>query len=127
MRIAIASEHGFVSAHFGRCPEYVIADIDAGKVVKREMAPNPGHGHGVIPHFLSQRGVNCIIAGGMGPSAAQLCQKYGITPILGVQGSIDEVIDQYLQGNLKGSDGICTEDRQHRAGECNHHRHGQAD
>ncbi len=127
MRIAIASEHNFVSNHFGRCPEYVIADIDDGKVIKQETVPNPGHGHGVIPQFLSKCGVNCIIAGGMGPSAAQLCQEYGITPILGVQGSIDEVIDQYLQGNLKSSDGICTEDRRHRAGECNHHRHGLAD
>jgi predicted Fe-Mo cluster-binding NifX family protein len=67
MRIAISTDQGYVSAHFGRCPSYTIIDIKEGQILNREEIPNPGHQPGFLPQFLSERGVNCIIAGGMGP------------------------------------------------------------
>ena len=34
MKIAISTDGDFVSAHFGRCPEYTILDIENGKVIR---------------------------------------------------------------------------------------------
>ena len=66
MRVAISTDGEYVSPHFGRCPSFTIVDIGKGKVVKREVVDNPGHSPGSIPQFLHERGVEVIIAGGMG-------------------------------------------------------------
>jgi predicted Fe-Mo cluster-binding NifX family protein len=66
MRIAISTDGDNVSAHFGRCPSFTIVDIDDGTIKKKEVIENPGHQPGVIPQFLHKRGVDCIVAGGMG-------------------------------------------------------------
>ena len=44
--IAVASEDscgldGQVSAHFGRCPFYVLAHVEGGTVVRSQVAANP--------------------------------------------------------------------------------------
>jgi len=77
MRIAISTDGEQVSAHFGRCPAFTILDIDDGRVVGKEVIENPGHQPGFIPQFLHDKGVNCIIAGGMGPRAAEIFQRSG--------------------------------------------------
>jgi len=75
VKIAIATESGYVSAHFGRCPAYTLVDIENGKVVGQQDIPNPGHSPGFLPGYLSEKGVNVIIAGGMGPRAQAFSPK----------------------------------------------------
>ena len=108
MRIAISTDGDFVSAHFGRCPSYTIVDIESDKVIKKEIVDNPGHQPGSIPQFLDQRGVKCIIAGGMGMRALGFFNEFGIQAIVGVSGRIDEVIDQLQKGTLKGGESLCS-------------------
>ncbi|MGC8977400.1 MAG: NifB/NifX family molybdenum-iron cluster-binding protein [Candidatus Ratteibacteria bacterium] len=107
MRIAIASDGNFVSAHFGRCPSYTIVDIENGKVIKKEVIENPGHKAGFIPQFLHQLGVECIICGGMGMRAKDYFDEYGIQTIVGINGSIDETIEKFLNNTLKGNENLC--------------------
>jgi len=107
MKIAISTENGFVSAHFGRCPAYTLVDIEAGKAVARKEIPNPGHQPGFLPQYLSERGVGVIIAGGMGPRAQVLFAEKNIQTIIGVQGPIDAVIDQFLRQELEGGQDLC--------------------
>ncbi|NOR15767.1 MAG: hypothetical protein GQ544_08690 [Candidatus Aminicenantes bacterium] len=114
MKIAIATEGASVSAHFGRCQAYTLLNIEEGKVVNRETIPNPGHQPGFLPKFLAGMGVNCILAGGMGPRAQDLFASHNIETITGVQGPIDEVIEQYLQQNLETGEDLCG------------HKHGEA-
>ena len=59
MRIAISTDGGTVSAHFGRCPAFTIVDIEDGKVLHKEEISNPGHHPGFLPRFLHKKGVNC--------------------------------------------------------------------
>ena len=108
MRIAISTEDGFVSAHFGRCPSFTILEIEDGKSVKKEMVDNPGHHPGFLPEFLKGKGVGCIVAGGMGQRAIGLFQESGIEAVVGVQGSIDDVINQILDGTLEGGESLCS-------------------
>jgi len=72
MKIAISTDVGFVSAHFGRCPSFTIADIEEGKVSSVEEINNPGHQPAFLPNFLAERGVKYIICGGMGNRAQML-------------------------------------------------------
>ena len=107
MRIAISTDGELVSPHFGRCPTFTIIDIDGGKVVKRETFDNPGHRPGFIPQFLYEKGVKCIVCGGMGRRASGFFSEYGIQTILGITGRIEEVLEQIEKGVLEGGESLC--------------------
>ncbi len=107
MRIAISTDAGFVSAHFGRCPAFTLVDIENGKLVKKEEVANPGHQPGAIPEFLHKKGVNCIVAGGMGMRATSFFEEYGISTVVGVSGKIESIIEQLKKGTLAGGESLC--------------------
>jgi predicted Fe-Mo cluster-binding NifX family protein len=107
MKLAISTDQGYVSAHFGRCQSYTIVDIKEGQILSREEIPNPGHQPGFLPEYLSEKGVNCIIAGGMGPRAQGLFAQKNIETVIGVQGVIDEVIQKVLTQELEAGDDLC--------------------
>lgn len=107
MKVAISTDNGQVSAHFGRCPEFTIVEIKDGKVLKREVVPNPGHHPGFLPQFLHEKGVACIVAGGMGQRAQMLFDEQKINTLMGVSGSIDQVIKELAAGKLMGGESLC--------------------
>lgn len=107
MRIAISTDGEYVSAHFGRCPAFTILDIENGEVKKKETLENPGHQPGSIPQFLHEKGVECIVCGGMGRRATGFFSEYGIQTILGVTGRIDEVLQKIASGTLEGGESLC--------------------
>jgi predicted Fe-Mo cluster-binding NifX family protein len=118
MKVAVSTERGFVSAHFGRCPSYTVFEIEEDNILSREEIPNPGHQPGFLPQYLSERGVQCIIAGGMGPRAQGLFAQKGIETIIGVQGTVDEAIAKFLRQELVPGEDLC--DHGHGVG---HHSH----
>lgn len=107
MRIAISTDGEHVSAHFGRCPTFTMIDIENGVVTKRETLDNPGHQPGFIPQFLHEKGVNCIVCGGMGRRATGFFSEYGIQTILGVTGRIEDAVQGLLSGTLVGGESLC--------------------
>jgi len=108
MKIAIATEGNFVSAHFGRCQTYTLFDAEDGVAVNRETIANPGHQPGFLPKYLADMGVDCIIAGGMGPRAQGLFAAHNIEFIIGVQGPVDEVIEKFLHQELEAGEDQCS-------------------
>ncbi len=119
MKIAIATDRGRVSAHFGRCPSYTIVDIQGGNVAGREEIPNPGHSPGFLPGFLHEKGVETIIAGGMGPRAQALFAKKNIRTIIGAAGPVDEAVGLFLRGELEPGPDLCDHGPQHERS-CRH-------
>ena len=107
MKVAISTENGYVSSHFGRCPSYTIVEIREGKIIGRDEIPNPGHQPGFLPRYLAERGVHCIIAGGMGPRAQDLFAQNNIETIIGVQGQVDDVIGKFLKNDLEAGEDLC--------------------
>ena len=107
MLIAISTDGDFVSAHFGRCPSFTIIEVDNDKLISKKSIPNPGHHPGFLPQFLREKGITCIIAGGMGPRAEDLFAQIGIQTIMGINGSIDEVIGKIIKGTLEGGESLC--------------------
>ena len=109
MKIAISTEYNHVSAHFGRAPTFTFLTIEDDKLVKREEFANPGHTVGSIPEFVNNHGAEYMIAGGMGHRAIAYFGQYGINVIVGVQGTIDSVIERILDGQIKtmGGESLC--------------------
>jgi predicted Fe-Mo cluster-binding NifX family protein len=107
VRVAISTDGEFVSEHFGRCPSFTVVDIEEGKVRSTMALENPGHQPGVIPQFLHQKGVNCIVAGGMGMRARGFFDEVGMQAILGITGRIDDVIRKLQNGILQGGESLC--------------------
>ncbi len=107
MKVAISTDNGYVSAHFGRCPEFTIIEIDEGEVKNRRTIPNPGHQPGYLPDFLHQQNVEAVIAGGGGTRARMLFEEKGIQFILGVTGTVDDAVDKLCKGELEGGESLC--------------------
>jgi len=107
MRIAVSTDGDYVSEHFGRCPSFTLADMENGKIVHRENIANPGHNPGFIPQFMKEKGVNCIIAGGMGMRAKTLFDEMGISTIMAVGGLVTDVLEKIREGKLVGGESQC--------------------
>ena len=107
MRFAVSTDRTFVSAHFGRCPTFTIVDVENSEITRKEIVENPGHQPGFIPEFLRKRGVDCVVAGGMGPRAEGMFTQAGIRTIVGVSGPVDEIIDKIVEGILEGGESLC--------------------
>ena len=107
MKIAISTESGSVSAHFGRCPSYTLVEIEDERIISKTEIANPGHQPGFLPPYLAEKGVEVIIAGGMGPRAQGLFARQNIQTVLGVQGQVDEVIQKFIDGNLEPGLDLC--------------------
>jgi len=108
LKIAISTDSGKVCAHFGRAPEFTFLTIENNEIIGKEVLPNPGHTVGSIPKFLSEHGANYIIAGGMGSRAVEFFNQYNIEVITGVEGTIENVTKEFINGTLEGTEGICT-------------------
>jgi len=107
MKVAISTDGGHVSAHFGRCPSFTILEIHDSQVVNVREIENPGHHPGFLPQFFSEMKIDCIIAGGMGGRATQLFNQYNIKPVLGISGTVEDTITHLMNGTLKGGESLC--------------------
>jgi predicted Fe-Mo cluster-binding NifX family protein len=107
MRVAISSDGDMVAPHFGRCDAYTIADIEEGEITHQERISNPGHEPGFLPGYLAERGVSCIVAGGMGPRAKMLFDQHKVQTIVGVSGPVAQVLDSLRTGTLEGGESLC--------------------
>lgn len=107
MRIAISTDGQYVSQHFGRCPFFTLIDIEKGKTAKKMEVANPGHAPGYIPKFLHEKGVQCIVCGGMGARAQGLFEEMGIEMKMGAEGKVDTIIEKLEKDELKGGESTC--------------------
>ncbi len=109
MRFAVPTYQGKLCAHFGHCEAFAIIDTDNnGNIIKEVFENPPPHEPGVLPRWLSEKGVNCVIAGGMGSRAQQLFTQQGVKVVTGAQGEYPrDVVEQYLKGTLQTGANTC--------------------
>jgi predicted Fe-Mo cluster-binding NifX family protein len=113
LKIAVASDNGMVTQHFGHCEGFMVFDAENGQIVKSEVVASPGHRPGFLPVFLSDLGVNVIISGGMGGGAIDIFNEKGIEVVIGASGEAKEVVEAYLSGNLTSTGSVCKEHQHH--------------
>ena len=110
MRVAVASMNEQVAEHFGLCESFLIYD----SVTKQAYVfPNPGHKPGFLPNFLADKGVEVIIAGGMGGGAVQIFIERDIEVVVGACGDAKTAALDYLKGDLKTTGSVCHEHQHH--------------
>jgi len=109
-RIALACEDnqglsGQISQHFGRCPYYLIVDVEGDEIKRTDSVDNPyynNHVPGMVPQFINEQGANVMIAGGMGPRAIDMFTNLGIEVVTGAIGNVGNVLQAYLRGEISG-------------------------
>lgn len=109
MKIAVSSMDktidGSVSDVFGRCPYFVIAEIEKGKIEKTEIIKNESTGQmsgaGMsAAQLMAEKNVNAVITGNVGPRALDVLEQFNIKVYSG-NGAITEVLQKYIDGKLK--------------------------
>ncbi len=113
-RIAVPVTGGKLSAHFGHCEEFVILspkEMPGGAMGEAEVVDAleaPPHQPGLLPAWLSERGVDVVIAGGMGSRAQELFCQAGIDVVIGAPSTDPkEVAQSYLDGTLVTGQNVC--------------------
>jgi ATP-binding protein involved in chromosome partitioning len=107
-KIAIPVTQGQFSMHFGHCEQFAIFEVEGKEVENKTSITPPPHEPGVLPKFLHEQGVECIIAGGMGMRAQELFKENGIEVIVGAMGTNpDDLIKAYLAGTLQTGANVC--------------------
>jgi predicted Fe-Mo cluster-binding NifX family protein len=124
MKIAVITDDGTtISQHFGRASHYLVATVENGKIVQRELREKLSHTHfhnqphseehadqrhGMDPashnkHLqMSEAIVDCevLICRGMGMGAHESLKARGIRPVMTDIADIDEAIMAYVTGKL---------------------------
>jgi predicted Fe-Mo cluster-binding NifX family protein len=111
MRVAISADDNrgldsVVSPHFGRCPYYVLVDVEDRQVRQVNAVENPYYGYhqpGQVPGFIERQGADVMLAGGMGRRAIGLFQQCGIEAVTGASGTVRHALEQFLGGALQGA------------------------
>jgi predicted Fe-Mo cluster-binding NifX family protein len=104
MRIAVTTDQDFVSSCFGCTPDCTVIDIEAGRMLT--FIPKPDDCR--ISDFLERNAVLCLIVGNIGANAKAVLKWRGVRVLSGVQGSLDDVVERYLDGTLAAHDGAST-------------------
>jgi Mrp family chromosome partitioning ATPase/predicted Fe-Mo cluster-binding NifX family protein len=109
-KIAVPIESGRLCNHFGHCETFAVMDVDMNNktIVLREDLPAPPHEPGLLPRWLQERGVNVVIAGGMGSRAMGLFAERGIEVIVGASSADPEsIVSNYLSDALVTGQNVC--------------------
>ena len=120
MRIAVSADNkqgldSVVSPHFGRCPHFVLVDVEGCDFRDVQAVDNPYYGNhepGQVPAFIASLGANVMVTGGMGGRAIMFFQQYGIEGVTGAYGTVRQSIESYLGGQLRGA-APCRESQEH--------------
>ena len=123
MKIATPTNDGInISAHFGRCREFLIFEVQNGQVKLIETRINAGcHEHGsgssdggVQLHshsgFVERlRDCDTVLCGGIGAGAVEALKAGGIPVVLvDTAGSAEQIVTAFQSGALRpASGGMC--------------------
>ena len=109
MKIAVPTRDSRVDDHFGHCDHYTIFTIENRQIVSRESLPSP-EGCGCksgIAAVLKEMGVEVMLAGNMGAGAKNVLEKHGIKVIRGQRGEVEQLVRDYLAGQVQDSGEAC--------------------
>ncbi|MEW5763563.1 MAG: NifB/NifX family molybdenum-iron cluster-binding protein [Acidobacteriota bacterium] len=123
MKIAVPMADGRFSDHFGGADSFGLFEVDepARSIVSKASLQAPPHERGAFPRWLREQGAEVILAGGMGPRAAQMFEAYGIRVVAGVVARDPEIaVQEFLAGSLHTSGALCSGGHLHACGDHGH-------
>ena len=106
-----AGEGYIVSPHFGRAPFFLLAEISGSSYKVLEVLRNEytshQHGRGVsVTELLKSRGVEAVIALGVGPGAFTYLKEAGVAVYYvpqeaGLRVPVEKALELFAQGRLE--------------------------
>lgn len=116
MKIAIPHADGQIFPHFGKTPQFLVAEVENQKILSTTMLTPSTGGHGALAAFLREQQVDTVICGGIGESAQLALAQAGIQLFGGVRGNALEALQDFLQGTLQWNPLLLLQ-----GGGCKHH------
>ena len=110
MKIAIPVTDNKLCTHFGHCEKFEVFDVNDNtkNITGRATFTAPPHEPGLLPRWLADKGVKCVIAGGMGSRAVTIFKENGVNVITGAQtGDPGEILKEYMEGRLVTGSNVC--------------------
>lgn len=108
LKIAIPLAEGILCNHFGHCEQFALVDLQGNNIIQKISVTPPPHEPGLLPRWLGEKGVNLIIAGGIGQRALGLFTEQGIKVLTGApQLSVEELISHYVSQTLVTGANVC--------------------
>lgn len=109
MKFAIPIAKGKLAAHFGRCEEFALIEVEEDKIKSKEVHIPPPHEPGVLPKWLHDLGTNVIIASGIGSRAIDYFVQKGLQVHTGAQPlTSEELVENYLDQSLITNENLWT-------------------
>ena len=108
MKLAIATDNGCVSAHFGQCRDWTLYSVKGTEIEKKEPLRTQNMHEGDLPAILISHGVTHVICGGIGHGASSRIEAAGIMVVPGASGMVDEIADLFVSGRMSPGPVGCT-------------------
>jgi len=108
-KIAVpVDSNGILDGHFGHCKYFAVFNTSGNTILSEELFDPPIHEPGVLPKWLSEKGVTDIIAGGMGQMAIRIFNRNGVNAFVGAPRiNAWELATKYLKDELNLSENYC--------------------
>ncbi|OEC87497.1 MULTISPECIES: NifB/NifX family molybdenum-iron cluster-binding protein [Methanobacterium] len=95
-----------VSFVFGRCPYFIIADMENGDIKGDSSVENPAinerGGAGIkAAQFIANQEVEVLISGAVGPNAFDILKQVGIKAYMPKPGTVEENLKLLNDGQLE--------------------------
>jgi predicted Fe-Mo cluster-binding NifX family protein len=109
MKIAVSSTgkdiESNISDVFGRCPYFIIAEIEGEKIketeaVKNESTDQMSGACISAAQLMADKNVNAVITGNVGPRALDVLRQFNIE-IYSCDGTVKAVLQAFIDGKLK--------------------------
>lgn len=124
MKYAITTQNNQVFQHFGKCPGFLIVEIEKERVINQNYISADGNGHSALVNLLHDQHVDVLVCGGIGSGARDALQQCGIQLISGAKGFVEGIIES-IKANTLSDDpsGVCHhhDDEQHTNHHCGEH------
>ncbi|MBN1298799.1 MAG: NifB/NifX family molybdenum-iron cluster-binding protein [Actinobacteria bacterium] len=94
-----------VDPRFGRCPYFIIYDLDSGDFESIENAGRGAMGGAGIQagQLIASKNVEAVLTGNFGPNAFRVLQTAGIKTISGISGTVRDAVEKYKSGQLNST------------------------
>lgn len=107
-KIAIPTENGVLSTHFGHCKNFTLIEVQENAITNKTVVEAPPHEPGLLPKWLSEKGVTEIISGGIGQKAVNLFNANSIIVHAGAPNKpATELVSDLIQNKLTTGVNAC--------------------
>jgi predicted Fe-Mo cluster-binding NifX family protein len=121
MRYALPVHEGFLSQHFGQSQEFMLVDVENGRIKDKKVISTTPHGCHTLPELLAGQGVSVVLVGGIGMAPRMAFQRNNIEVVVGVtEADPEKAVLNHARGTLVSGLNTC----EHGDSPCDGSGHG---